>query len=122
MNRNNFYDLRVLILKYDLENYIKNYTSFEVSFLNETECNLLEKYVDDNESIELIREAVMNIDDDKELDSLIKKVKKELVSYTSFNSELEQVIENAFSFLAENVNSGNKRVRNLFYHSQIFVK
>ena len=65
MNKNNFYDLRVLILKYDLENYINNSTSFEVSFLDEKEHNILNKYLDDEESLELIREAVINVDDEK---------------------------------------------------------
>ena len=76
MNKNNFYDLRVLILKYDLENYINNSTSFEVSFLDEKEHNILNKYLDDEESLELIREAVINVDDEKELDELIEKSKK----------------------------------------------
>ena len=123
MIKNNFYDLRLLILKYDLENYIKNFTTFEVSFLNEEEHKLLEKYLDDDESIELIREAVLNIDDVKELDHLIEEVKKELSSLISpSDSELEQTINQALSFLPENVDSGNQRVHNLFYHSQIFVK
>ena len=110
MNKNNFYDLRVLILKYDLENYINNSTSFEVSFLDEKEHNIL------------IREAVINVDDEKELDELIEKSKNELACHTSSDSELEQTIMNAFSFLRENLNSSNQRSKNLFHNSQIFVK
>ena len=122
MNKNNFYDLRVLILKYDLENYINNSTSFEVSFLDEKEHNILNKYLDDEESLELIREAVINVDDKKELDELIEKSKNELACHTSSDSELEQTIMNAFSFLRENLNSSNQRSKNLFHNSQIFVK
>ena len=122
MNKNNFYDLRVLILKYDLENYIINSTSFEVSFLDEKEHNILNKYLDDEESLELIREAVINVDDEKELDELIEKSKNELACHTSSDSELEQTIMNAFSFLRENLNSSNQRSKNLFHNSQIFVK
>ena len=122
MNKNNFYDLRVLILKYDLENYINNSTSFEVSFLDEKEHNILNKYLDDEESLELIREAVINIDDEKELDNLIGKLKTELVGYTSSDRELEQVVGDALFFLRENVNTSNQRTKNLFHNSQIFVK
>ena len=122
MNKNNFYDLRILILKYDLENYINNSTSYEVSFLDETEHNLLDKYLDDDKSLELIREAVINIDDEKELDNLIGKLKTELVGYTSSDRELEQVVGDALFFLRENVNTSNQRTKNLFHNSQIFVK
>ena len=121
MNKNNFYDLRVLILKYDLENYINNSTSFEVSFLDEKEHNILNKYLDDEESLELIREAVINVDDEKELDELIEKSKNELACHTSSDSELEQTIMNAFSFLRENLNSSNQRSKNLFHNSQILL-
>lgn len=122
MSKNCFYDLRILILKYDLENYINNLTSSHISFLDKTERILLDKYLDDEKSLELIREAVINIDDEKELDDLIENLKTELVCYTSSDHRLEQVVEDAFFFLREKINVSNQRTKNLFHNSQIFVK
>ena len=122
MSKNRFYDLRILILKYDLENYINNSTSSLISFLDKTEHNLLDKYLDDEKSLELIREAVINIDDEKELDNLIANLKAELACYTSSDHELEQVVEDALFFLRENINISNQRTKNLFHNSQIFMK
>lgn len=122
MSKNCFYDLRILILKYDLENYINNLTSSHISFLDKTERILLDKYLDDEKSLELIREAVINIDDEKELDDLIENLKTELVCYTSSDHRLEQVVEDAFFFLRAKINISNQRTKNLFHNSQIFVK
>ena len=122
MSKNRFYDLRILILKYDLENYINNSTSSLISFLDKTEHNLLDKYLDDEKSLELIREAVINIDDEEELDNLIENLKVELACYTSSDHELEQVVEDALFFLRENINISNQRTKNLFHNSQNFMK
>ncbi len=122
MNENNFYDLRILILKYDLENYIKKVSSYNPSLLNEKECQVLNRYIDDEDSLELIREAIIRTEKKKEVDQLIQNLKVEVKKQAEWDSEIGTLIDTAFDSLQENFVVEGQRSKNLFYNPRNFIK